>query len=196
MCRPTFSSASASGSTSENLPMPDLAAILAKALPPLPQPMMARCLCDNRSASFGLRANTGSIILNSFQSRLVDHGSIGIYNEQSHAITFQALASEVEGVDVYSRILALHHPGDELVGVQGVVIAGQNFPDRAPVAARKPRHASRVNMEFSDPANPRHGASERLVNGIRDRKSTRLNSSHGYISYAVFCLKKKKKKKK
>src|SRR2546429_4418237 len=32
--------------------------------------------------------------------------------------------------------------------------------------------------------------------GVRnqgDRKSTRLNSSHGYISYAVFCLKKKKK---
>src|SRR5687768_17793008 len=29
-----------------------------------------------------------------------------------------------------------------------------------------------------------------------DRKSTRLNSSHGYISYAVFCLKKKKKKQK
>src|SRR3989449_3771539 len=31
---------------------------------------------------------------------------------------------------------------------------------------------------------------------VRDRKSTRLNSSHGYISYAVFCLKKKKKTKK
>src|SRR3989449_4294669 len=29
-----------------------------------------------------------------------------------------------------------------------------------------------------------------------DRKSTRLNSSHGYISYAVFCLKKKKNKSK
>src|SRR5687768_18220445 len=29
-----------------------------------------------------------------------------------------------------------------------------------------------------------------------DRKSTRLNSSHGYISYAVFCLKKKKTKTK
>ena len=27
---------------------------------------------------------------------------------------------------------------------------------------------------------------------LADRKSTRLNSSHGYISYAVFCLKKKK----
>src|SRR2546429_357848 len=31
-----------------------------------------------------------------------------------------------------------------------------------------------------------------LINA-KDRKSTRLNSSHGYISYAVFCLKKKKK---
>src|SRR2546422_8054518 len=31
---------------------------------------------------------------------------------------------------------------------------------------------------------------------IADRKSTRLNSSHGYISYAVFCLKKKKNKQK
>src|SRR2546429_8813920 len=30
------------------------------------------------------------------------------------------------------------------------------------------------------------------VMSARDRKSTRLNSSHGYISYAVFCLKKKK----
>src|SRR2546422_8061780 len=42
-----------------------------------------------------------------------------------------------------------------------------------------------------------------LESGIRldvevevDRKSTRLNSSHGYISYAVFCLKKKKKNEK
>src|SRR2546429_5489031 len=41
-------------------------------------------------------------------------------------------------------------------------------------------------------------AARRAVRGLggprtaRDRKSTRLNSSHGYISYAVFCLKKKK----
>src|SRR2546422_40861 len=34
---------------------------------------------------------------------------------------------------------------------------------------------------------PREGESS-----VADRKSTRLNSSHGYISYAVFCLKKKK----
>src|SRR2546422_3692821 len=37
-----------------------------------------------------------------------------------------------------------------------------------------------------DPEQRRH------PRAVRDRKSTRLNSSHGYISYAVFCLKKKK----
>src|SRR2546422_2671852 len=40
-----------------------------------------------------------------------------------------------------------------------------------------------------------HNVAKALFLGgvTRDRKSTRLNSSHGYISYAVFCLKKKKK---
>src|SRR2546422_8613829 len=36
------------------------------------------------------------------------------------------------------------------------------------------------------------GSSPRFSVIRTDRKSTRLNSSHGYISYAVFCLKKKK----
>src|SRR5687768_17714640 len=36
---------------------------------------------------------------------------------------------------------------------------------------------------------------ECLDGAVEDRKSTRLNSSHGYISYAVFCLKKKKNRK-
>src|SRR5687768_17677545 len=39
-----------------------------------------------------------------------------------------------------------------------------------------------------------HGKRLKELQGA-DRKSTRLNSSHGYISYAVFCLKKKKKQK-
>src|SRR2546422_2738292 len=37
------------------------------------------------------------------------------------------------------------------------------------------------------------GGDKREETSFLDRKSTRLNSSHGYISYAVFCLKKKKK---
>src|SRR2546422_7038994 len=41
---------------------------------------------------------------------------------------------------------------------------------------------------------PRRSRALEVGAGSGDRKSTRLNSSHGYISYAVFCLKKKKKK--
>src|SRR2546422_1103514 len=41
---------------------------------------------------------------------------------------------------------------------------------------------------------PRRRRALRPRSRCRDRKSTRLNSSHGYISYAVFCLKKKKEK--
>src|SRR5687768_17978843 len=48
-----------------------------------------------------------------------------------------------------------------------------------------------VGSEFAG----RHAQYELFYAGSRsDRKSTRLNSSHGYISYAVFCLKKKKNK--
>src|SRR5687768_18150379 len=49
----------------------------------------------------------------------------------------------------------------------------------------------------SNPRSPRFpagaGEEHKARRCRRDRKSTRLNSSHGYISYAVFCLKKKKK---
>src|SRR2546429_5788654 len=40
---------------------------------------------------------------------------------------------------------------------------------------------------------PDRGREDQVQRRVQDRKSTRLNSSHGYISYAVFCLKKKKK---
>src|SRR3712207_7008159 len=40
------------------------------------------------------------------------------------------------------------------------------------------------------------GTVNEAANGLADRKSTRLNSSHANISYAVFCLKKKQKTKK
>src|SRR5438552_10892282 len=41
---------------------------------------------------------------------------------------------------------------------------------------------------------PRTRCGQQAVGRTSDRKSTRLNSSHQIISYAVFCLKKKKKK--
>src|SRR2546422_1598075 len=53
-------------------------------------------------------------------------------------------------------------------------------------------------LVLEDIPKPEPGPGQVLVRieaiGVRDRKSTRLNSSHGYISYAVFCLKKKKNK--
>src|SRR2546421_6986796 len=59
--------------------------------------------------------------------------------------------------------------------------------------SRLPRshgHRSRRNQGPCATENKRHGVP--AISG--DRKSTRLNSSHDQISYAVFCLKKKKKK--
>src|SRR2546426_5004916 len=66
-----------------------------------------------------------------------------------------------------------------------------NAPGRGGVAVSPaPRHPVRQRPVFRGAARGRLlGAS-----GRRDRKSTRLNSSHLVISYAVFCLKKKKKK--
>src|SRR2546422_5015855 len=60
--------------------------------------------------------------------------------------------------------------------------SGSQFHDRklSPIEAKVPRPWA---LTMSD----------RLRLPDTDRKSTRLNSSHGYISYAVFCLKKKKK---
>src|SRR2546429_4080991 len=46
--------------------------------------------------------------------------------------------------------------------------------------------------DMSPSARRKSGIRLGLAEGLIDRKSTRLNSSHGYISYAVFCLKKKK----
>src|SRR5688500_19784669 len=54
---------------------------------------------------------------------------------------------------------------------------------------------AKEQMEFAKPSNQRRGRGEQgKCGGGEDRKSTRLNSSHLVISYAVFCLKKKKKR--
>src|SRR3712207_7641170 len=55
-----------------------------------------------------------------------------------------------------------------------------------------PATPTRDNRPPTTSRRGRSGSTERGTK--RDRKSTRLNSSHANISYAVFCLKKKKKK--
>src|SRR3712207_7416012 len=53
--------------------------------------------------------------------------------------------------------------------------------------------ARTARTEAGSVARPAEIEHERTTIGLLDRKSTRLNSSHANISYAVFCLKKKKK---
>src|SRR5207245_11257310 len=60
--------------------------------------------------------------------------------------------------------------------------------DLQPANNAGPEARSRLRVDRGRELPPASG----VVHG-RDRKSTRLNSSHGSISYAVFCLKKKKK---
>src|SRR5687768_17937933 len=64
-------------------------------------------------------------------------------------------------------------------------------PTRTEVSDRRRKRLNLNGRQQRFPARERVSPQAR----DQDRKSTRLNSSHGYISYAVFCLKKKKKNK-
>src|SRR3712207_8754563 len=70
----------------------------------------------------------------------------------------------------------------------GGLMRRRRSPSQAPSATR---HGDDTPSPLSGHTLNALGAQRR---GISDRKSTRLNSSHANISYAVFCLKKKKKK--
>src|SRR2546427_11832484 len=61
--------------------------------------------------------------------------------------------------------------------------SGRGLDSRFPARQRCARRSAGELQQWSRPSGVR----------ILDRKSTRLNSSHSQISYAVFCLKKKKK---
>src|SRR5688572_32400157 len=77
---------------------------------------------------------------------------------------------------------------DVVMPVERVVVEVHLRIEREQVAALGDNQ--RVDLQ-----DRRIGGDERVVQGEhQDRKSTRLNSSHSQISYAVFCLKKKKNK--
>src|SRR2546429_6224606 len=60
------------------------------------------------------------------------------------------------------------------------------------IALAKNGSAHREQAQHCAHKDTRQSSSHLSPYVVLDRKSTRLNSSHGYISYAVFCLKKKK----
>src|SRR2546422_3747115 len=79
------------------------------------------------------------------------------------------------------------HDALPISAARGCARPGRRRGDRARGAG--PLRRARVE---ADRRGGQAGAAQRRS---ADRKSTRLNSSHGYISYAVFCLKKKKKER-
>src|SRR5260221_6933421 len=67
--------------------------------------------------------------------------------------------------------------------------------DALPIFAERAQHPPALDLQDADERERQRAALDRFVGRlveVRDRKSTRLNSSHTVISYAVFCLKKKK----
>src|SRR3712207_7870965 len=62
-------------------------------------------------------------------------------------------------------------------------------PERGAIGCGVQPHRRRESLQR---AHQHRELQVRLCDPVRDRKSTRLNSSHANISYAVFCLKKKK----
>src|SRR2546422_7484050 len=78
----------------------------------------------------------------------------------------------------YTTLFRSHHPDDQ-----------QRSDQQSDPADERPEPVG----ERCGDGGKQSAAPERAHDRVgTDRKSTRLNSSHGYISYAVFCLKKKK----
>src|SRR2546429_1217168 len=92
-------------------------------------------------------------------------------------------------VDFYSKVLGLTSRD---AGCAGMVRPCYILSEHQQIALEKGASGSQANLlaEVAFATADAMGMHRYLqAHSIRDRKSTRLNSSHGYISYAVFCLK-------
>src|SRR5690606_42019166 len=102
------------------------------------------------------------------------------------------IVNDTATTEIYT--LSLH----DALPISAVAVAGRGpprprrVPDRARVGGAGGQPAVRRGRRDRQHRQAGRGPARR---GGGDRKSTRLNSSHVKISYAVFCLKKKKKKK-
>src|SRR5690348_18007427 len=90
----------------------------------------------------------------------------------------------------YTTLFRSHRPEDHAVGRRRPQVAGTDAPADRQAARQRGERAQQAVRCAAERNQPDLDRGE-----LGDRKSTRLNSSHPSISYAVFCLKKKKKKK-
>src|SRR3712207_9560533 len=95
--------------------------------------------------------------------------------------TFVFFFNDTATTEIYT--LSLH---DALPICVRAVRAGRRGSDRREL------HRTRVAVQQSHAVQEERGGERTEQEVLQDRKSTRLNSSHANISYAVFCLKKKR----
>src|SRR5689334_24819909 len=100
-------------------------------------------------------------------------------------IVYTFFFSDTATTEIYTLSL---HDALPISLVALAVLAGTFVVLAAPASADSATDEATLRSKFAD------GSVSSITIDFEDRKSTRLNSSHSSISYAVFCLKKKKKK--
>src|SRR2546427_8038568 len=159
----------------------------ANAKPPV-MPMRSGFLCARAPAS----PPRGSIL---FQPRLVHHQARAVLVAE-HALLQEAV--QAAGVEPdQALVFVAKHVGLFVHAGGGKAVQFHFFEELLQVLAA----CKQIMVQAADAAlegavqHFHEGVAARVMaNDHEDRKSTRLNSSHSQISYAVFCLKKKKKK--
>src|SRR2546429_1667593 len=106
--------------------------------------------------------------------------------------TFQLLSTGNAGYQVQTayQLSAGEGPSFEVSGTGTLPALGEQAKFQAP--SQSPTLPNPIVSAAGRSALPLLAIVDSRPKQTQDRKSTRLNSSHGYISYAVFCLKKKK----
>src|SRR3989449_4659627 len=134
-------------------------------------------------SGWGLIAGNGRfpfLVLEGARSQGIEMAVIALREEASSDLEKAARRLHWVSLGELSKAIDLLHQE----GVTQAVMAGQVKHSKIFSSIRPDWRLAK--LLFSLP--------KKNTDALIDRKSTRLNSSHGYISYAVFCLKKKKKK--
>src|SRR5438105_15710096 len=131
----------------------------------------------NRLTSLGMTARTKRLLLFDIDGTLIHSGGAGV---QALKLAFK----ERFGIDDDLHDIEIAGMTDS--GIVLSILKKHKIPvTHENVSAFLDSYVHFLSLELP-----------RRKGNLLDRKSTRLNSSHEWISYAVFCLKKKKKKKK
>src|SRR5687768_1661635 len=128
-------------------------------------------------------------------------GSVSLARNAERFVELKRLASMARSFGVDVEVITPAEAGkrwplirtDDLVGALWLPRDGRTNPIDTTLALAKGARLMGAKI-FENTAVTAIRTRDGAVTGVgtdRDRKSTRLNSSHGYISYAVFCLKKK-----